>query len=163
MQPEIQYCARCNTLHAPGQHKARPKPNRDLNEESLAECIAQVRSGVDAQGRKITIKPTHIVLKAPPVQNRTKKPAEPKKPKAKERVQNARTAEKSPAVVSLVRPEVATCAASRPSSTPKDPKKMTRDELEALVAAVIAKENHKRKLKAKHQAAWRNRQKKERS
>lgn len=123
--------------------------NGDLSEAALEDLMVQIRTTPGA-----TIKPTHFLG-----QNRTKKPLEPKKPKAKKRVNKPRTAKKPPDVELPARPEVTESATSQPSSSPKDPKKMTRAELEELVAAVIAKENHKRKLKAKHQATWRNRHK----
>lgn len=126
-------------------------PAADFSDASLDQALVAI--GHIVHDRSRAIEPSKLG------QNRTKKPLEPKKPKAKKRVTKPRTAKKPPDAELPARPEVTESATSQPSSSPKDPKKMTRAELEELVAAVIAKENHKRKLKAKHQATWRNRHK----
>lgn len=142
MQPLIQFCHQCQSSHPPGQHKARPasKPDPVIAEIARRRVDQSVKQVVDQVAHRLMTQPMNAAnpsLLGKSVPNRAKKPAKAKKKATKPSVDR-------PAAIVL----------------PKDPKKMTRDELEALVAAVIAKDEHKRRLKAKYQMTWRAKPKK---
>lgn len=158
MQPLIQYCHQCQSSHPPGQHKARQPAPRVVNISERRPPVTITRGpGELAAALDLPVNETVAKWKGKaPVQNRTKKPAGTKKPKSKPRAIKPRTAQTENAA-----PPTEVPKARPPYSIPdKPPEKMTRAELEKLVADVLAEKAHKRELKAKHQATWRAKPKK---